>query len=199
MISRRRFAFWMGFGLFTLSNKLRVYALDELAAAMMGGAELHAFGVSRELPAHWRAADNGVWKWFERERYIDGKWVLSGITAPVNVKTGEPAADAQGYLDENEVPFRVRAGMLANDEGVERDPDPDLQARHGRPPSKWLRSLTAQELSIWLRTIEPPEADVVGMTYWEHLTRDHSFDPVKINGLNETEQAKLHAAAHFGY
>lgn len=199
MISRRRFAFWMGFGLFTLSNKLRVYALDELAAALMGGAEMHAFGASRELPAHWRAVDNGAWKWFERERFIEGQWVLSGITRPVNLETGERADDTEGYVDESEVPLRVREGRLANDEGVDREPDPDLQARHGRPPSKWLRSLNAQELSIWLRTIDPPEADVVGMTYREHLTRDHSFEPVKINGLNELEQAKLHAAAHHGY
>jgi hypothetical protein len=37
------------------------------------------------------------------------------------------------------------------------------------------------------------------MTYWEHLTRDHLFDAAKIEGLDEPEQAKLHAAAHFGY
>ena len=71
--------------------------------------------------------------------------------------------------------------------------------RHGRPPSKWLRSLHADEIKIWLKTIEVPEAGVSGMTYWEHLTRDHSFDPVKIEGLSIDEQAKLHAAAHFGY
>jgi hypothetical protein len=37
------------------------------------------------------------------------------------------------------------------------------------------------------------------MTYWTHLTRDHFFDPEKIEGLTEAEQAKLHAAAHDGY
>jgi hypothetical protein len=37
------------------------------------------------------------------------------------------------------------------------------------------------------------------MTCWTHLTRDHFFDPVKIAGLTEDEQAKLHAAAHYGY
>ena len=37
------------------------------------------------------------------------------------------------------------------------------------------------------------------MTYWTHLTRDHSFDPEEIKGLTEDEQAKLHAAAHYGY
>ncbi len=44
-----------------------------------------------------------------------------------------------------------------------------------------------------------PEAGVSGMTFWEHLTRDHSFDPDRILGLNTDEQAKLHAAAHHGY
>jgi hypothetical protein len=37
------------------------------------------------------------------------------------------------------------------------------------------------------------------MTYWEHLTRDHGFDPIRIEGLSIEEQAKLHAAAHYGY
>ena len=81
----------------------------------------------------------------------------------------------------------------------EHEPSEKRRARHGRPPSKWLRSLHADELSIWLKTIDVPEADVVGMTYWEHLTRDHSFDPAHIEGLEIDEQAKLHAAAHFGY
>ncbi len=39
----------------------------------------------------------------------------------------------------------------------------------------------------------------MGMTFWEHLTRDHSFDPKKIAGLTLAEQAKLHGAAHYGY
>ena len=37
------------------------------------------------------------------------------------------------------------------------------------------------------------------MTYWTHLTRDHSFEPDLIEGLVVDEQAKLHAAAHYGY
>ena len=78
-------------------------------------------------------------------------------------------------------------------------PNARRRARHGRPPSRWLRSLHADELRIWLGTIDPPEAGVSGMTFWEHLTRDHSFDATRIAGLTEDEQAKLHAAAHFGY
>jgi hypothetical protein len=73
------------------------------------------------------------------------------------------------------------------------------RARHGRPPSRWLRSLHADELRIWLKTIDVPEAGVSGMTFWEHLTRDHFFDPGRIAGLTVDEQAKLHAAAHHGY
>jgi hypothetical protein len=85
---------------------------------------------------------------------------------------------------------------------IEDDPgqaNPMRRARHGRPPSRWLRSLNADELRIWLKTIDVPEAGVSGMTFWEHLTRDHSFNPDLIVGLNEDEQAKLHAAAHYGY
>jgi hypothetical protein len=87
----------------------------------------------------------------------------------------------------------------ASDDHHERTASPARRARHGRPPSKWLRSLNADELRVWLKTIEVPEADVSGMTFWEHLTRDHSFSPEKIEGLALDEQAKLHAAAHFGY
>jgi hypothetical protein len=59
--------------------------------------------------------------------------------------------------------------------------------------------LNAEELRIFLAKIDVPEAGVSGMTFWEHLTRDHSFDPDRIVGLLEDEQAKLHAAAHYGY
>jgi hypothetical protein len=37
------------------------------------------------------------------------------------------------------------------------------------------------------------------MTFWTHLTQDHSFDPENLVGLTLAEQAKLHAAAHYGY
>lgn len=77
--------------------------------------------------------------------------------------------------------------------------DPDRRARDGRPPSEWLRSLNADELRIWLQMIEVPEVGVGGMTFWIHLTRDHSFSPERIQGLTVDEQAKLHSAAHYGY
>jgi hypothetical protein len=113
-----------------------------------------------------------------------------------------------GYLDESLVPESVRVGNVA-EEGEAKDatqfeadhgkPSVTRRARHGRPPSRWLRSLNAEELRIWLPTIEVPEAGVSGMTFWEHLTRDHSFAPKRIKGLTIDEQAKLHAAAHYGY
>lgn len=85
------------------------------------------------------------------------------------------------------------------DEGEPGRPDEKRRARDGRPPSQWLRSLKAEELRVWLPTIDPPEAGVSGMTFWTHLTRDHSFDAENLKGLTIDEQAKLHAAAHDGY
>jgi hypothetical protein len=200
-MTRRRFAFWLSFGLFSLAEKLHIYALDELAAATLGAAEPTPSGAAPGTPIHWRAADNGTWRWFERERLIDGKWVLSGITTPINIKTGEAYTGRVGYLDESLVPSEVRFGATTEQiaEFAEHHPSSSRRSRHGRPPSKWLRSLYADEIRMWLKTIEVPEAGVSGMTYWEHLTRDHSFDPAHIEGLTEPEQAKLHAAAHFGY
>ncbi len=208
-LTRRRFAFWIGFGLFGLANRLRVYGLDELAAALMQGADPTL--PTPSAPQHWRAADNETWRWFERESFVDGHWALSGITTPINKETGEIYAGRTGYLDESLVPPAVRDAVprdeaqeapaiaFATAEYAEHHPSEKVKARHGRPPSKWLRSLHADELRIWLKTIQVPEADVVGMTYWTHLTRDHLFEAARIEGLVEAEQAKLHAAAHFGY
>jgi hypothetical protein len=201
-VDRRRFAFWFSFGLFSLSEKLRVYGLDELAAAALRAAEPASSGEAASAAIHWRAADNELWRWYERETLIDGKWVLSGITMPVNMQNGEAYAGQDGYLDESLVPEDIRVtgkGVQSDVKFTPHRPHPMRQARHGRPPSKWLRGLNADELRIWLKTIDVPDAGVSGMTYWEHLTRDHSFDPVKIEGLADDEQAKLHAAAHYGY
>jgi hypothetical protein len=206
-MTRRRFAFWLGLGLFTLADKLRCYGLDDLAAAGMRAAEPSPPKTLAEAPVHWAAAQNKNWRWFERETYLNGNWQLSGITTPIHKQTGKPHV-ADGYLDEALVPAEIRRGnkhqafkLPANLEAEfdRHQPHPNRRARHGRPPSKWLRSLNAEELRIWLKTIDPPEAGVSGMTFWEHLTRDHSFDASKIEGLTIDEQAKLHAAAHFGY
>jgi hypothetical protein len=194
--------------LFTLAEKLRVSGLDGLAAALMRGAEEDLPPRPDEaLPVHWTAAENKNWRWFERENFVDGQWKLTGITTPVHKKSGERKQGA-AYLDVEVVPPQLRRGKQTQSvelppelaaEYQRHRPHPSRRQRHGRPPSKWLRSLHAEELRIWLRTIEVPEAGVSGMTYWEHLTRDHSFDPAKIEGLTTDEQAKLHAAAHFGY
>lgn len=210
--TRRRFAFWVGLGLFTLGEKLHAGGFDELAAAVMGGNEPPATSDSPPSTVeHWTATDNKTWFWFERENLVDGQWKLTGITTPINKRTGEPYVDGNGYLDVSLVPSDVRYGSRAVDAEFAEDaadasiaehehrPDPSRRSRHGRPPSKWLRSLHADELRIWLKTIEVPEAGVSGMTFWTHLTRDHYFDSEKIVGLTIPEQAKLHAAAHYGY
>ncbi|REK06693.1 MAG: hypothetical protein DWQ37_21830 [Planctomycetota bacterium] len=207
-ISRRRFAFWVGFGLFTLGEKLHARGLDDLAAAAMRAAEsssdADAASDTVASAEHWTPAENNSWRWFEREELVDGKWKLTGITTPYNKVTGEAYQGSEGYLDPSLVPDEVRYGTKSLDDvaAFEEDagrPSPSRRARHGRPPSRWLRSLNADELHVWLKTIDPPPAGVSGMTYWTHLTRDHSFDPHKIEGLLIDDQAKLHAAAHYGY
>jgi len=213
-LSRRRFAFWVGFGLFSLGERFRCGALDALAAETMRRTESDADSQGEAkpkrgaTPEHWSAAQNRTWRWYERENFVDGRWKLTGITTPVNKATGELYTGGSGYLDPGLAPQERRGdnpqrSSVVDEETAaryaEHQADPDRRARHGRPPSKWLRSLRADELRIWLRTIEVPEAGVSGMTFWTHLTRDHSFDPEKIEGLTIDEQAKLHAAAHWGY
>lgn len=217
-MNRRQFAFWLGYGLFNLSEKLRADGLDQLAAATMRVAEPRAAGAatntkSTATPVHWTAAGDDAWRWYERENLVKGQWVHTGITTPINRETGERKWEPGGYLDDDLLPADIRAAdkaYAANSAGessaaaIDDKPHPQLptatrRGRHGRPPSKWLRSLHAYELRIWLKSIEVPEADVSGMTYWTHLTRDHLFDADRIVGLTESEQAKLHAAAHFGY
>jgi hypothetical protein len=161
-----------------------------------------------DVPVHWTKVEKNGWRWFEREDYVEGKSKLVGSTKPVNKSTGKAKDDDKEYLADDAVPAAMRKGKKSElmelpaeleEEYKQHKPSAKFRARHGRPPSKWLRSLHADELRIWLRTIDPPEAGVSGMTYREHLTRDHSFDPKKIKGLAESEQAKLHAAAHYGY
>lgn len=225
-MNRRRFAFWLGFGLFSLSEKLHLGSLDALAAEAMRRTDTAKKIAKRSGAEHWTVGGNKTWAWFERENLVKGEWVLTGTTTPVNKKTGQRKPENIGYLDDSLVPSSVRASL---DEGVDLvghaapadakseveqadheehkhrvDLDPQLptaknRERHGRPPSKWLRSLNAEEISVWLKTIRVPEAGVSGMTVWTHLTRDHHFDAARIKGLTESEQFKLHAAAHYGY
>jgi hypothetical protein len=208
-MTRRRFAFWIGFGLFSLAEKLRCNGLDALAAATMRATESKPVRGESATPVHWSATENNTWRWYERESYVDGKWKLTGVTTPTNKKTGEPYLQNKSrYIDPSLVPvhiqsadYDVTAEEIADAKAKygHRRPHPTRVARHGRPPSKWLRSLNAEEIRIWLATVEVPEAGVEGVTYWEHLTRDHLFYAEKIDGLTVDEQAKLHAAAHYGY
>jgi hypothetical protein len=217
-MNRRRFVFWVSFGMFNLSETIGWRALDRLAAAAMRMAEPKSRGdgtgdalkraVADKSPEHWTQNSNNTWHWFERETFVDGQWKLTGITTPTNIETGEPYTGHAGYLDESQVPVdllpKYPAPDLAGDARAPIEPaphtaDPSRRARHGRPPSKWLRSLYTEELRIWLKTIDVPEAGVSGMTYWTHLTRDHFFDARHIAGLTIDEEAKLHAAAHYGY
>ena len=227
-MTRRRFAFWIGMGLFGAAERLGAAELDSLAATLMDAAD----GLAEDLPAlrptietapaempvHWQATHNRTWRWVQREEYVDGKWHLTGMTTPLRRDTGKAIEDAAGYLDESVVPEAYRRAnqdlidvngeplFTSEDEGVsatENQPGPEAsshrRARHGRPPSRWLRTLNAAELSVWLATVTPPEAGVDGMTFEEHLTRDHLFEADRIAGLTEAELEKLHAAAHHGY
>jgi hypothetical protein len=121
--------------------------------------------------------------------------------------------EVPAYLNDSPVPIERRLADHGRQVGhtavVRSDPSLRLEAygqvslerraQDGRPPSEWLRSMDSEELREWLAKVEVSEAGVHGMTFWTHLTRDHLFRPLLIKGLTEVEQAKLHAAAHFGY
>ena len=154
----------------------------------------------------WKTAENKTWRWYERETLIDGRWKVTGITTPVHRETGAYHRGDTGYIGLSAVPYDVRRRgsfeAFEKDAGESEEPgqsDPVRSAREGRPASKWIRSRTMNELREWLSKNDLPKAGVEGMTHWEHLTRDHGFDPVSIEGLTEEEQAELHGAAHAGY
>lgn len=197
-MNRRRFAFWIGLALFNLAEKLRATPLDAAAATLMTLTDaVPAEPLSDEL---WEPNENRTWRWFERFTRRDGEWTRTGITRPVNKETGELHDGEGDYLDEGIVPEHTKAAATRlRRKLAQAKVDPECQARDGRPPSEWLRSLNADEIRIWLRTIEVPEVGVGGMTFWTHLTRDHYFSAPRIDGLTVAEQAKLHSAAHYGY
>jgi len=211
-MTRRRFVFWVGFGLVGLGAKLRWDGLDKWAAAMMRTTEPvppppGADAAQGATPVHWTVAGDSNWHWIEREEYVAGRWKLTGTTAPIHRTTGQRNAAGRDFLDDAFVPPEMKFALRQSNQSEVRriidlpnhQPSAARKGRHGRPPSEWLRSLYADEIRIWLKTIEVPAAGVIGMTVWTHLTRDHSFEPLKIVGLTEPEQFKLHAAAHYGY
>jgi hypothetical protein len=235
-MNRRRFTFWLGFGLFSLSEKLSLSGLDGLAAAAMRRTDKVKAATARTGGEHWAVGGNKEWRWFERENLVKGEWVLTGTTTPINKHSGDRKPENIAYIDDILVPAEVLASdkdainLVNHEVAVKNDaakdvvahanlehtdgdqpehehvvdldpqlPTAEVRARHGRPPSKWLRSLHADEIRIWLKTVRLPEAEVSGMTVWTHLTRDHLFAADHIKGLTEDEQNQLHAAAHFGY
>lgn len=208
-MNRRQFAFWIGAGLFSLGERLRAESLDTLAAVVMQCTEKRIDGNTSVEQERWSYHEDNTWRWFERETLIDDTWELTGRTIPIHRRTGEQHTPTDGYLDEELVPDAIRFGKTTpgdDDHTIAYDNEDDYgeasdtrRARDGRPPSKWLRSLYAEELRLWLPEIDVPEVGVSGMTVWTHLTRDHHFDARRIEGLSDVELAKLHSAAHFGY
>jgi hypothetical protein len=203
-MTRRRFVFWLGMGLFWVSRKLEAQSIDALAADMMRTTEP---ADQRRNPVRWIAAENSEWRWHRQETRLGGKWILTGVTTPVQKTSGQLYTGQKGYLNERLVPPTTlrhdpapaaEPGATTADDGPPQADD-TRRANGGRPPSQWLRSLYADEIRIWLRTIRVPPVGASGMTMWTHLTRDHFFDATKIEGLSIAEQGKLHSAAHFGY
>ncbi len=88
-LTRRRFAFWLGLGIFNIAEILRADGLDDVAAAVMRAADPSNPKKPPTSPEHWTPAENNAWRWFERETMVDGKWKVTGITTPVHKRTGE--------------------------------------------------------------------------------------------------------------
>lgn len=198
-MTRRQFTFWIGIVLFWISRRLQAEVIDEAAATLMEWSEPAPRSGESKLE-RWRPNANLQWQWYERQTRVNGAWKLSGVTTPVNRKSLVAFTGRTGYLDESLVPKSVRKSTEAMRRKLaagEVSAAPEFG--HGQPPSRWLRSLNAGEIRLWLRTIRVPEVGVEGMTFWTHLTRDHSFSAQRIQGLTLREQAKLHAAAHYGY
>lgn len=197
-MSRRRFAFLIGLLLFQFARCLRAEKIDRVAAKLLEWSEHTNLRTKRR--DRWRPNSNRTWKWFERQTNIDGQWQTSGLSTPVHRHTGKVFDRATGYLKDKQVPKAVResASRIWKKLAAGRA-SPSSVLVEGQPPSKWLRSLNANELRLWLRTIRVPEVGVEEMSFWTHLTRDHSFSPDRIRGLSVEEQAKLHSAAHYGY
>ena len=191
-MTRRRFAFWFGLILFWFGRRLHAKTIDALAAKLMQSTE------GSEEP-FWRVNANKEWQWFELVSRVNGRWDRR-YTRPVHRKTRKLySRKKMDFLSDEEVPQAVRDWNASLWKKLAQGRVEPCKLGEGQPPSEWLRSLEANELKVWLRTIQLPEVGVEQMSFWTHLTRDHAFEPKRIEGLTEAEQAKLHAAAHYGY
>ena len=157
---------------------------------------------------HWRVVENSTLRWFEKSLFTAQQWQVVAITTPKDRATGEPVLDEIDYLDESQAPrelVEAEPGSMTDfcvaKQGTPAGPVARSvrRAREGRPPSHWLLSLSADELSWWLQNVEPNQAGVSGMTYLKHLTEGHGFEPQCIGPLTHAEQKKLHGAVHQGY
>ncbi|MEM6798941.1 MAG: hypothetical protein AAF589_05455 [Planctomycetota bacterium] len=215
-MNRRTFTASLGVGLLGASSaaarSLRDWSCRDLSWASLEMAEtdLAENLVGKTPVEHWRVAQNNTWRWFEKSVLIGSTWRMVGMTTPVRRASGFQISgrDCADYLHEAEVPQAVveafasgSADICIAREGATPGPAATDQrkAREGRPPSRWLRDLDALQLRSWLGCFDPPRADVAGMTFYEHLTRDHGFSEESVALLTKTEQHKLHGAAHHGY
>ncbi len=96
--------------------------------------------------------------------------------------------------------------LLAKDEPHCHDPEgkpipkPEGEKRSAkRNNKKWIRSLNAKELRVFLKTFKAPPVGVWGMSVTYHLTNHHGFARKNLRGLTNSELFKLHSAAHYGY
>ena len=212
-VSRRYFGLALAAGLLAAPRASADDLVDELPLHT-GDWAWHKLARQGQLFEHWTPEEDDTWRWYRLERFVDPEWQTVGITLPMNKLTGQAFEPAEGYLNPERVPSHVRRGSLpemppdpqrsvaaANFQlsvASEREPDPEVHSRDGRPASQWLRELHARQLRQWLATVDPPPASVSGMTFWVHLVRDHGFDPRRIDGLTEDEFFRLHSAAHYG-
>ena len=206
-MNRRRFVFWISLGIFGLAEKLRADALDELAATILRRTEPKPATVPDASPEHWTFASNNSWHWYERENFVDGRWKPTGITTPINNRTGEPYTGRSGYLDESLVPAELRVATKKMAAVWSKTPVRSLLLANRTRPVAPTRASAEQMAAEPARRRDPhlaPDHRRAGSgrerdDFLEHLTRDHSFKYANVVELTIDEQAKLHAAAHEGY
>ncbi len=87
-----------------------------------------------------------------------------------------------------------------HDDDGKPTPKPKEKKRTAKQSNKkWIRSLNAKELRVFLKTFKAPYVGVWGMSVTYHLTNHHGFVRSNLRGLTNKELIKLHSAAHYGY